>query len=444
MHTTTTTTSETPAHEVEASAAIGARAARVLRHVALSGRNIWDFVDVAAAARPLFAWRDPIRDHTFVAWGEAARFCETRRHAFAALQRWCSVYNERSADDAPMPAGLPLCVGGHSFSPGVQTGPWSDWPAMVWIVPKFLAYQLDDGRQGLLLRGDARLAEALAPAPDRAAAVAPSLRWRSDPQPDGYRALVHDALNDIAGGRLHKVVTARRCAARAAAGFDPIATLHALRRGHGGATVFGLRHGDAWWMGATPETLVAVERGALATHALAGTSAREADPDGRQLLHSQKDLVEHRLVVDGIRAALGPICGALALGDRRVVTAGAVQHLMTPIRARLRDGLGALDAAARLHPTAALCGAPRDRAARWIADHESARGWYGGAVGWLAQDGDGVLAVAIRSLLVRASEATAYVGAGVVAASDPDAEWRETEAKLQAVTAALRVLRGTP
>lgn len=439
MHTTTTATAETEARDGSAVPPVAARSLQGGRHVTLSGRDVWRFIEAAASTTPLFAWRDPARDHTFVGWGMTGRFGDPRQHAFGALRGWCSSHVERWIGDTPPPDGLPLCVGGFSFAPGQPQGAWAGWPATNWFVPKFLAYQMDGGRQGILLRDGASLTDALSTSRLRAVAGVPSLHWRSEPNHAAYCRLVHDAVNDIGHGHLRKVVAARRCSVRSHRPFDLVATLDALRDGHGDAITFALSDGQGWLIGASPETLVAVRRGELRTHALAGTSERGADPDGRRLARSEKDLDEHRMVVEGIASALAPICGRLEHGDPRVVAAGPVQHLMTPIRGRLREGMGAVDAVARMHPTAALCGSPREEAARWIATHEATRGWYGGPVGWLTSDGDGVLAVAIRSLLMRPTEALAYVGAGIVAASDPELEWQETEAKLRTVSRALRV-----
>jgi isochorismate synthase EntC len=85
-------------------------------------------------------------------------------------------------------------------------------------------------------------------------------------------------------------------------------------------------------------------------------------------------------------------------------------------------------------------GWPGEAALRWLAENEPLdRGWYAGPVGWMTAAGDGAFAVAIRSVLVEDTVARAFVGAGIVSASDPDGEWRETELKLRTVREALRL-----
>ena len=143
-------------------------------------------------------------------------------------------------------------------------------------------------------------------------------------------------------------------------------------------------------------------------------------------------------MVESIERALTPLCDEVTVGPRRLARAGDVHHIVTGIDATPRPGTTVVDAVAALHPTAALCGTPRAEAAAWIAEHEGFdRGWYGAPIGWLGPDGDGVFAVAIRSVLLSRSEATAFVGAGIVRGSSPDAEWRETEAKLGPVRRAI-------
>lgn len=221
--------------------------------------------------------------------------------------------------------------------------------------------------------------------------------------------------------------------------FDPVAVLRALREGHPRALCFAMARDGEVFLGASPETLVAMHGGVLATQAVAGTTKADEDERGLRLRRSAKDDHEHALVVESIERALAPICDDLVVGPRRLARAGDVHHIVTGIDATPRPGTTVVDAVEALHPTAALCGTPRADAAAWIAAHEGFdRGWYGAPIGWLGPDGDGVFAVAIRSALVTSDEATAFVGAGIVRGSSPEAEWRETEAKLGPVRQAIQ------
>jgi isochorismate synthase EntC len=108
------------------------------------------------------------------------------------------------------------------------------------------------------------------------------------------------------------------------------------------------------------------------------------------------------------------------------------------VRARLARDADVLELVARLHPTPAVGGWPRALALELIEDEEPhERGWYGGPVGWVDRHGEGEFVVALRSGVITGSEATLFAGCGIVADSDPEREWDESAAKLQALGSAL-------
>jgi len=235
-------------------------------------------------------------------------------------------------------------------------------------------------------------------------------------------------------------VLARSVRYRAPAGrrFDAAATAALLSAGDPASVVFAVGVGDGRVLvGATPELLASVRGRRVATHALAGTAPASAPPG--HLLASAKDRREHALVVEGIRAELRPLCAELRVADTpRVRTLRRMRHLETPIEGRLREGVGLGDVVAALHPTPALGGRPRESAMAWLRAHEPLdRGPFGAPLGYELPNGDGDVVVAIRCLLVDGAWATGYAGAGIVAESDPDAEWAETELKLASVAESL-------
>ncbi len=142
-----------------------------------------------------------------------------------------------------------------------------------------------------------------------------------------------------------------------------------------------------------------------------------------------------------VEEALAPLCARLAAPESpELLRLDGIQHLYTPFEGEPRNPRDAhlLRVAARLHPTPATCGAPRDAARAFLAEHEGLeRGWYAGGVGWLAPAGEGELAVPLRCALLRGRRATLHAGAGIVEGSDPRAELAETRLKLQAALGAL-------
>ncbi|HEX2687512.1 MAG TPA: chorismate-binding protein, partial [Kofleriaceae bacterium] len=154
---------------------------------------------------------------------------------------------------------------------------------------------------------------------------------------------------------------------------------------------------------------------------------------------------EHALVVQAIRAALEGWAEVEAPAEPAVRALRHVVHLHTPFRARLREPRHVLELAARLHPTPAVGGTPREIAIDWIRTREPvARGWYAAPVGWFDLDGNGELAVAIRSGVLAGNRAHLWAGAGIVAGSDPERELAETELKLRAMLGALGVTAEPP
>ncbi len=253
-----------------------------------------------------------------------------------------------------------------------------------------------------------------------------------------FRRLVDDAVSAIRQGQFSKVVVARAIEVTGSRELNERALLKSLEVRNQQSFTFLVRGNDgSAFIGSSPELLCEVKDGVLTADALAGTSSL----DGVEaLLRSDKDLREHREVVDGIRASLGPFVTALenaATPSLRKLP--NVVHLHTSIRAELRPGVEALEVARALSPTAAVCGAPRAPAREWLRAHEGfARGWYAGAVGFTGPNGT-MLSVAIRSALVRGNLATVFVGAGIVEGSTAEGEWVETEQKARTLLSALGV-----
>lgn len=204
---------------------------------------------------------------------------------------------------------------------------------------------------------------------------------------------------------------------------------------------------NRWLVGATPELLVSKRGGEVVSHPLAGSARRHGDPQrdrqsGEALLASDKDRREHQVVAETILDALAPLCAELSAPEGMTLSQTAsMWHLGTRIRGRLKDAeTPVAELLTRLHPTPAVCGLPRERAAEVIADLEGYdRGFYAGAVGWMDGAGDGDWYVSLRCAEVSETGLRLFAGAGIVPGSDPEAETDETSAKFQAILAALGI-----
>jgi menaquinone-specific isochorismate synthase len=260
-----------------------------------------------------------------------------------------------------------------------------------------------------------------------------------------YRLAVARALERIAAGDFRKIVLARACDVELDRPVHPLALLNGLRQRFPACYAFSIGDGAGRsFIGASPERLLRVSQGVLETEALAGSARRgsTASEDaavGGALLRSEKDLREQGLVLESIARRLGSLGMAVDTSVRPTLRRLAnVQHLWTPVRVRLTEGVSALEALAVLHPTPAVGGTPRARAVGEIRGLEGfPRGLYAGALGWLNSRGGGEFFVGIRSALVSGRRARVYAGAGIVAGSTPDREFAETELKFGALLEAL-------
>lgn len=249
------------------------------------------------------------------------------------------------------------------------------------------------------------------------------------------------AVQDIQAGRLEKVVLTRTLSVVADAEISLSRLIHRLAERHSGCAILAMERPDGILVAATPERLAKLRGGRVVSDALAGTCRREGEgpEEGDALRANLKERHEHRLVVEWITAGLTDVCTALSLPEApRIMTLPRLLHLWTPIRGRLRAGRGVLDVLHRLHPTPAVAGLPVEAALAWLEQHGETRpAGYTGAAGWLDLNGDGEMHVVLRAALLREASADLYAGAGIVAQSDPRAEFAETELKLRTLLEAL-------
>lgn len=276
------------------------------------------------------------------------------------------------------------------------------------------------------------------PAPaEHRARIATALDHLRDPDSPLHKVVLARALRLVAEGRLDVGTIVRRLAE------DASATTYVVDLSAAGGSHIGTA-----LVGASPELLVARRGELLTCRPFAGSAPRSADPEtdlasGAALADSAKDLHEHQLVVDQMRAVLQPLCVDLDIAPTpELSNTSAVWHLNTPITGRLRDSsTTALDLAVALHPTAAVGGVPTAEAVDLITAIEGDRGFYAGAVGWCDANGDGTWVVAIRCAELSADRRTAVArsGGGIVAESDPDDEVAETNTKFRTILTALGV-----
>jgi menaquinone-specific isochorismate synthase len=350
----------------------------------------------------------------------------------------------------------PRFLGGAAFAPGAaDRAPWTGFGDAWFALPRW-TYVHDGARAFLVLAVDAR-------------DVAKSDRWRDElaifraalaggsidrkqpplvelaPAPaEAWHRQVTEITDVIARGEAAKVVAARTCSVQLGGPVRAAGLLAALDDRHAECVRVMIKPpGGGALIAASPERLVRRDGDVVQCDALAGSVANTGDVARATaaLRASAKDRREHDLVVHAIRAALEDAGADVeAPAEPAIRALRHVLHLHTPFRATLRTPRHVLELAARLHPTPAVGGTPQAVATDWIRTHEPvARGWYASPVGWFDLDGNGELAVALRSGVIEGNRAQLWAGAGIVAGSDPERELAETEIKLRAMLNALGV-----
>ncbi|HET9152681.1 MAG TPA: isochorismate synthase [Solirubrobacterales bacterium] len=407
-----------------------------------------------------FCWEQPDREFALAGLGVAHEATSRGSRRFEEVADECLRLGDRPVLGEPrgLPAGAgPVWLGGFAFDPeGGATSTWASLAPASLVLPQISICRRGD-RAFLTVNaivgpgeGVGRLGEELAarisglrldtPLPLLDPHPTAHAEIRSALPPREFETAVEGATSRIAAGELSKVVLAREVIVSAAAAHDPAAVFGAMREQFPACFCFCCGTPEAAFVGASPELLVRRAGASVSTVALAGSTRRSSDPAvddhlGEQLLRSDKNRREQRIVAERIVRALRPhAVWVEAANEPEIVKVANIQHLATPVIAQLAEPHSAIELAGLLHPTPAVGGEPWPAAASAIADLEGMdRGWYAAPVGWMDATEDGEFCVALRSALLRDRQAHLFAGVGVVAGSDPAAELEETEVKLQAL-----------
>jgi anthranilate synthase component 1 len=261
---------------------------------------------------------------------------------------------------------------------------------------------------------------------------------------EAFERSVRRVQDHIIAGDIFQAVISHRM--ECAVNNDPFAIYAALREINPSPYMYYLDFGDEQVIGASPEMLVRVERRRVTTVPIAGTRPRGRDTRedaqlARELLADPKERAEHTMLVDLARNDLGRVCrfGSVEVEEfMGIEKFSHVQHIVSTVNGILKDNLDCYDAFKSCFPAGTVSGAPKIRAMQIIKEEESQnRGLYAGAVGYIGFDRNLEFAIAIRTVIVRNGRAYVQVGAGIVADSIPENEWKETENKASAMLRAI-------
>ena len=441
-----------------------------------------------ASLGEVFFWEQPSEQNALIGAGYETTIETTgRTSAVDAAAQWRSLLQDAIISSAAMVQedvdGVyghgPVFFGGFAFDPDNQhTQLWSGFPDGLLILPRFLLRYSKNATTlsiSILLRAEDDVEQHFENVNQEIEHLLKTIRsvvkgeevgrpqgsplhvkddtiCRGDPcglptssiqdtMPAAeWRQKVAEVAHDIRNGLFEKVVLARSVQVTPQTGvsFEISSVLSRLRQSYPGTYIFAMQRGARFFIGATPERLVQAQNGMIHTMALAGSAPRgttqeEDEQLGTELLRSEKNGIEHGVVVAMVRKALLAHCSTVHVSDTlHLLKLKNVQHLETPIDAELLPGRCILDVMADLHPTPAVGGFPREEALATIRRVEQLdRGWYAGPLGWIGAGGHGEFAVALRSGLVAEHEATLFAGCGIVGDSDPQSEYTESCLKLQ-------------
>ncbi len=257
---------------------------------------------------------------------------------------------------------------------------------------------------------------------------------------EDFEGSVRKAKQYISDGDIFQVVLSKRY------GFDIHGNLigfyKVMRRINPSPYMYFLKYGDRHIVGSSPEMLVRTEKGLVETYPIAGTRPRVKDPKkdnllAEELLSDPKERAEHIMLVDLARNDVGRVSdfGSVTVPELMTVHQYShVQHIVSRVIGRLSPNRDCFDALRVMLPAGTVSGAPKVRAMEIIEELEpTRRGPYAGAVGYFSYNGNADFAITIRTLVGDGDRAYIQVGAGIVADSDPEREWFETEHKAGAL-----------
>ena len=406
-----------------------------------------------------FYWQNANQTLTLVGLGHAKVLSsEGRTNRFTDISKqWkelCGVLIKEEKDRAP------VLFGGFSFDPkSNKDSEWNAFPSAYFFVPSFQLMS-KDGQTSIsinLITSNENAVddfEALRLERDRLIHLAQVNEFEPSAKPivsslvevakEQYLNAVENVTDQIKCGEAEKVVIARAVQLNFEEKVSSVAALHYISNEQQESYHFGLQKKEQLFFGATPERLIEISNGRAYSACVAGSSKRgkTAEDDralGEELLADSKNREEHQYVVNMISKVFNEYCTDVSmLKEPKLMKIRDIQHLFTPIEAKVEKDIDIFSFVEALHPTPALGGVPTNKSMEIIRKEEQIdRGYYAAPIGWTDTEGDGEFAVAIRSALLDGDRAYLYAGGGIVADSEVEKEYDETWVKFRPILRAL-------
>jgi menaquinone-specific isochorismate synthase len=351
---------------------------------------------------------------------------------------------------------VPLFLGGIKFAPNEKNTIWNDFADSDWFIPKYLFLMQNNNYfliYNFLLDPKSSLnLEMFVESPfnliqrSKDKKISDVQDIYDEPNLDDtddknqWLKKVNEGLQQVANGKVEKIVLSRQV--ELSLQDTPILSnlLNKLSSKYPRCFIFAYKNNESTFFGASPERLAKFSNGYIEADALAGSTPRgntkdEDDNLADELLNSKKNLAEQNAVVRFIANSFSTFAEDINYDQvPKILKLPNIQHLWTPIKAKLKTDEIIFALLKEIHPTPAICGVPWDASLDLILEIENhTRGLFAGVVGWFNFDQEGEFAVAIRSALIKQKNVYAYAGCGIIEGSDPFAEYEETKLKLNPI-----------
>ncbi len=349
---------------------------------------------------------------------------------------------------------LPLFLGGMKFSVDESDDLWEGFSDSDWFIPKILFVKSKDGY--FLMHNfysnsfyDENYKDELQKGYDLLNATDKngninnriiSTNKDNIEEKISWNEKVSLALKKIEAGEVKKIVLSRQIKFELENSGNISCIMEKLSARYPKCYVFAYRKNGSIFFGASPEKLAKISDGWIEADALAGSISRSKDKTedealANELLASTKNLEEQQVVVSFIVDSFSKFCDKIVYDKKPIIRKlPNIQHLWTPIRAKLNSPKSIFTILEEIHPTPAICGVPWTNALYSIKEMENhSRGLFSGMIGWFNFNNEGEFAVAIRSALMKDKTVYAFAGCGIVNGSDPETEFEESELKLKPI-----------
>ncbi len=402
----------------------------------------------------LFYSEKPSEDKFFLGVNSILTLTEKGEKRFSSLEKKVKETGENFISNRrDYELSVPLFMGGMKFTVEHPDEYWKDFEDSTWFIPELIYIKDNSGyyfifncftsskiRMEILTTKLESVLKVFFSDPSIEEKKELRILKRTGDEPKDkkkWKTQVNQVLEKISDGGLEKVVLSRKVELTFTSGISAESVLKSLVYNYPECTLFLFHIGKSSFVGASPETLARSNGSEMMLEVLAGSADRGKDNGEDQdiekgILKNEKNLAEHRIVVDYIKENLQKLVEEMEVSEPSIKKLQNIQHLKTEIKLNLNEHISFINIIGKIHPTPAVCGSPQDAALNFIKKTEPhQRGLYAGLIGWLNLHNEGEFVLAIRSALASGNKLIAYAGCGIVNGSIPDEEYKETELKLK-------------